>query len=121
MPVIVVKWIMACSGPRRRLHGSNTRTLDAWHAGTGSKLWSFSADGLISMNIGLARGAVYFGSSHDYVYALSAPSQADRAGLPRLLPRRLLPASPGSPGKRGLFRPNGPWYPCGVPELVQSI
>jgi hypothetical protein len=47
--------------------------LDAWHAGTGSKLWSFSAEGLISANIAVARGAVYFGSSDDHVYPVSAP------------------------------------------------
>jgi eukaryotic-like serine/threonine-protein kinase len=60
--------------------GSNTGTLGAWHAGTGSKLWSFSADGLISTNIAVARGPVYFGSSDDHVYAVSAPSQAGSGG-----------------------------------------
>ena len=85
--------------------------LDAWHAGTGSKLWSFSAEGLISTNIAVARGAVYFGSSDDHVYAVSSPSQAGSGGSYSLLLRLLLPAWLGSPVSEVSFRPNGPWYP----------
>jgi hypothetical protein len=77
--------------------------LDAWHAGTGSKLWSFSAEGLISTNIAVARGAVYFGSCDDHVYAASAASQAGSGGsywatLPPSASRLARIT-----GKRGLF------------------
>ena len=123
--MIVVKWIMAVPvtgqllwkvwvpggvdlGPAavpgaRRLHGSNTRTLDAWHAGTGSKLWSFSADGLISTNIAVARGAVYFGSSDDHVYAVSAPSQAGWGGSYSATRPPAASRLARITGKRGLF------------------
>jgi hypothetical protein len=77
--------------------------LDAWHAGRGSKLWSFSAEGLISANIAVARDAVYFGSSDDHVYAVSSPSQAGSGGSYSATPPPAASRLARITGKRGLF------------------
>ena len=51
--------------------GSNNGAVDAWHAASGQKKWSYPAGDAISSAIVVAGGVAYFGSNDHHLYAVA--------------------------------------------------